>query len=300
MDMFNLEYYRAFYCAAKNGSITKASEELFLTQPAVTHSIQRLEEQMGCRLFHRAPRGVHLTAEGEALFAYVDKAFQALAAGQREVRQMAALESGTLVIAATETPLYHILLPVVRRFRALYPRITLHVRGSSTADTIRLLRSHQADLALAVSPLETPEDMTVQPIDAFHDVFLAGPAFSQLRGRPLSYEEVFRYPIVAVESGTSARGHLEEWFARREVTFHPDFSVRTSSTILPFVQQGLAIGIVPRMFAEPLLDRADENGLFLLDTEPIPPRQVLLILRRDGQSSVLSRRFVELLQTAGE
>ena len=68
MESFNLEYYRAFYTVAQTGNVTKAAELLCLSQPAVTRSIHRLEESLGCKLFTRVSRGVRLTAEGTALF----------------------------------------------------------------------------------------------------------------------------------------------------------------------------------------------------------------------------------------
>ena len=71
----------------------------------------------------------------------------------------------------------------------------------------------------------------------------------------------FRFPIVAVESGTSARGNLDAWFAEQGVTFLPNYSVRTSSTVIPFVEQGLAIGILPSLFAQGLLV---QEGFFTL------------------------------------
>ena len=85
---------------------------------------------------------------------------------------------------------------------------------------------------------------------------------------------------MAVESGTSARGNLDAWFAEQGMTFLPNYSVRTSSTVIPFVEQGLAIGILPSLFAQSLLA---QEGFFTLDTEPIPARQILLV-HRGGSS----------------
>ena len=84
---------------------------LCLSQPAVTRSIHRLEESLGCKLFTRVSRGVRLTVEGTALFSHVDSAFKSLSNGERELKRLAAFEAGTLIIGAAETPLYHFLLP---------------------------------------------------------------------------------------------------------------------------------------------------------------------------------------------
>ena len=111
MESFNLEYYRAFCAVAQTGNVTKAAELLCLSQPAVTRSIHRLEESLGCKLFIRVSRGVRLTVEGTALFSHVDSAFKSLSNGERELKRLAAFEAGTPIIGAAEMPLYHFLLP---------------------------------------------------------------------------------------------------------------------------------------------------------------------------------------------
>lgn len=183
MESFNLEYYRAFYMVAQTGNVTKAAELLCLSQPAVTRSIHRLEESLGCKLFTRVSCGVRLTVEGTALFSHVDSAFKSLSNGERELKRLAAFEAGTLIIGATETPLYHFLLPKLGQFREMHPNVTLQVQGSSTHETIQMLRAEQADVVLAVSPLTDVEDLSVTELASFRDVFVAGPRFKSLAGR---------------------------------------------------------------------------------------------------------------------
>lgn len=153
---------------------------LCLSQPAVTRSIHRLEESLGCKLFTRVSRGVRLTVEGTALFFHVDSAFKSLSNGERELKRLAAFEAGTPIIGAAETPLYHFLLPKLGQFREMHPNVTLQVQGSSTHETIQMLRAEQADVVLAVSPLIDVEDLSVTELASFRDVFVAGPRFKSL------------------------------------------------------------------------------------------------------------------------
>lgn len=251
----------------------KGAELLCLSQPAVTRSIHRLEESLGCTLFTRVSRGVRLTVEGTALFSHVDSAFKSLSHGERELKRLAAFEAGTLTIGAAETPLYHFLLPKLGQFREMHPNVTLQVQGSSTHETIQMLRAEQADVVLAVSPLTDVEDLSVTELASFRDVFVAGPRFKSLAGRHLSYDEIFRFPIVAVESGTSARDNPDTWFAEQGITFLPNYSVRTSSTVIPFVEQGLA----GRHSAIPVrTEPSGAGGLFRARyrTHPCPPDSV--------------------------
>lgn len=197
-----------------------AAELLCLSQPAVTRSIHRLEESLGCKLFTRVSRSVRLTVEGTALFSHVDSAFKSLSNGERELKRLAAFEAGTLIIGAAETLLYHFLLPKLGQFREMHPNVTLQVQSSSTHETIQMLRAEQADVVLAVSPLIDVEDLSVTELASFRDVFVAGPRFKSLAGRhsaipvrtePSGAGGLFRaryrtHPCPPDSVGTSRRG----------------------------------------------------------------------------------------------
>ncbi|MDL2293397.1 LysR family transcriptional regulator [Ruminococcaceae bacterium OttesenSCG-928-D13] len=294
----NLEYYRAFYYVAQLASISKAANALYLSQPSVTRSIKKLEEYHGVSLFARDYKGAHLTTEGEQLFQNVDIAFSSLIEGEKLLKKIADFEMGKLSIGATETALNFYLLPKLEAFRELYPQILIHASGSSTQDTVRMLNEGQVDLSLAVSPLEDVglgEDVQVTPIFDFQDIFVAGPYFSKLEGCVLTARELSEQPLVMVERGTSARKNIDLWFESQGVLFEPDYSVRTTSNVVPFVQRNLAIGIMPSMFAHNLLER---EGFFRVQTEGnIPKREVVLMVQNAKAMSHLCRVFIEFMKT---
>ena len=112
----NYEYYRLFYYVCKYHSITRAANVLRMSQPNVTRALNRLEEQLGCKLLVRSTRGVTMTPEGEVLFAHVEIAQEQLQAGESELAGITALESGALTISASETALNVFLLDKLREF----------------------------------------------------------------------------------------------------------------------------------------------------------------------------------------
>jgi DNA-binding transcriptional LysR family regulator len=292
----NLEYFRVFHHVAQLGSITKAADALFISQPAVTRSIRKLEEYLKCNLFVRDSKGTHLTHEGARLFHSVDKAFACLVEGEKQLQQMVDFEMGKLEIGATETALYYFLLPKIEAFRVQYPQINIHVTGSSTKDMFRLLQDDAVDVALAVSPIEDGRNLSeflITPMYDFQDVFVAGPFFNHLKGRVLTANELSRLPLVMVESGTSARNNIDHWFESQGVIFEPDYTVRTTSTIMPFVRRNLGIGVMPTMFAKSLLESED---FFTIETDkPIPTRQILLMSKKSSEMSRLCNVFVDFL-----
>jgi len=290
---FNLEYYRAFYYVAQLHSITKAADALFLSQPAVTRSIKQLEECMRCRLFLRTSRGMQLTHEGDVLFTHVSKAFDELIAGEKELAFASNYAGGNLKIGATETALHYFLLPKIEEFRNNHPKVYVHVTGSSTPETLRMVREGKVDLAVAVSPISDGDDLTIVKISDFHDIFVAGPNYGDLKNRVLSTCELCEFSIATVEKGTSARSHIDRWFEEQGILFNPEYSVRTSTAVLPFAERNLAIGIVPSMFAQ---EPIQLGKIFQIETiSQITPRHTLVIYKDDSHMSVLCREFIKHL-----
>ena len=128
----NYEYYRLFYYVCKYHSITRAANVLRMSQPNVTRALNRLEEQLGCKLLVRSTRGVTMTPEGEVLFAHVEIAQEQLQAGESELAGITALESGALTISASETALNVFLLDKLREFHRRYPGVRLRIANHST------------------------------------------------------------------------------------------------------------------------------------------------------------------------
>ncbi|MCL1996315.1 MAG: LysR family transcriptional regulator [Defluviitaleaceae bacterium] len=288
---FNFEYYKVFYHVAQLKSVTKAAEALFLTQPAISHSIRQLEKHVDCTLFVRTPKGMLLTREGELLFSHVSIAFKELLAGQRELNLIAKNVEATLKIGITETALHYCLLPKIEKFVNHYPNVYISATGSSTPENVQLLNEGKIDLAVAVSPVESTENIDVLNISEFCDIFVAGHKYAELSHRHFTPKEIYEYPMVAVENGTSARNHINCWFSNHGIFFSPKYNVRTSTAILPFVEYNLAIGIVPSMFAEALMA---QGKIFELKVEPkISPRQIVLISKPNSRISPLSRVFIE-------
>ena len=287
---FNLEYLKAFYYAAELKSTTKAAKALYLTQPAISHSIRHLEKHIGCKLFDRTPKGMALTREGELLFEHVSKAFNFIVSGQRKLNLVSKHAGGVLRIGVSETALHHYLLPKIEEFRSNFPDSYVHFSGTSTPQNLQRLEEGKVDLVVAVTPIEAADEIDIQKLAEFRDIFIAGSKFGELASRSISPEEIYKYPFVAVESGTAARNHINNWFNSHGFYFSPDFSVVTSTAVLPFVEYNLAVGILPSMFAEPFIK---QGNLFEVNVTPkIAPRSIVLVSKRHSQAQRLSQAFM--------
>ena len=141
----NLSLYYVFHTVAKKGSISHAAKELYISQPAISKSIQKLEDNLNTTLFKRSSRGVTLTADGEILFQHTRDAFAALEEGEEILARHHALGVDQLRIGVSTTLCKYILLPHLQRFIKAYPHVKISISCQSTYQTLTLLEENKID-----------------------------------------------------------------------------------------------------------------------------------------------------------
>ena len=143
-----LSHYQIFNKVAETGNISLAAKELFISQPAISKSIKKLEEELNVLLFSRSSRGVRLTEEGKLLYEYTREAFQALNAGEAALRQFSRLGVGHVRIGVSTTLCKYLLLPFLKEFVAAHPHIRFTIQCQSSFQTMELLREGRVDIGL--------------------------------------------------------------------------------------------------------------------------------------------------------
>ena len=167
-----LSNYHNFYEVARCGSISKAAQQLFISQPALSKSIKKLEEALNVRLFIRSSKGVILTPEGKLLWEYVQKAFSSLDAAEHQLARMASPDAGSLRIGVSATLCRYMLLPYLSGFISAHPGIHISISCQSTNETLELLESDAIDIGLVGKP-EHLRDITYYDLDEIEDIFVA-------------------------------------------------------------------------------------------------------------------------------
>lgn len=290
----NLEYYRAFYCAAKAGSYSKAAETLCVTQSAVSQSVHRLEAQLGVSLFRRVSHGMALTNEGEQLLPHVEAALSSVEAGERKLKRIRDLAEGEITIGATESGLTHYLLPRLPVFQSRYPNIGIRIKGSQSKELLDMLKLGTIDLALGVTPISADLPFSITYLREFQDVFFAGSNFWELRGKVIEPKALLHYPLVAASAGSSFSDNLSAWFNQWGARFSPQISVLTTTFVLPFVQSGIAVGCAPDLFVDRWVSGGDLFRIHLAENPP--KRKIFLATNPELPLSAASQEFIRLLQ----
>ena len=144
----NLNNYVIFHTVAKAGNISKAANQLYISQPAISKSISKLEAELGTALFSRSSKGVTLTEEGQVLYEYVERAFDSLNMGEENLKNYKELGIGHIRIGVSTSLCKHILLDYLKDFIRENPNIKFSIDCHSTVNTIKLLRNEDIDIGL--------------------------------------------------------------------------------------------------------------------------------------------------------
>lgn len=284
------DYYRVFYYVAKCGNLTQAAKILLNNQPNLTRVIKTLESELGCPLFIRNNRGMHLTPEGERLYDHIRIAVENVEAGEAEIVGSRNLERGSVYVAVSEVALHCVLLPVLGEYRALYPGIRLQISNHSTPQAIDTLRNGIADIAIVTTPTApsaSTEELTVRP---FREVAVCGTAFPELLGRSVGFEELLRYPLISLGAQTKSFEWYTSFFADRGLPYRPDIETATADQILPLVRANLGVGFVPEEFL------AGAEGVSVIRTEEaLPMREIRIVKRREQAVSLAAKALTRLL-----
>ena len=286
----DFDYYRTFYYVGKYKSVTLAAKELFTSQPAVTRTIKKLEDELKCRLFIRSKKGMEFTTEGETLFEYVSASFNQLEKGEAEVRKNTGDSEGRVVIGATVTALDEFLFKFLDYFHKNHPNVKFKIYTQSTDSTIDKLRSGQIDVALVTSPFSTFDDVEYIKIKEFSNVLVGGTKYEYLNDNgPISIEEIKKIPFVAMSSHTQLRQFTDALFQKYNIAINPRIEVDSADVLIPFVRNGQGLSIVPISLAEHSLEKGSVVEIKM--KENIPNRSVHLVSSRVFPKSGAARLF---------
>ena len=135
----HLSQYRIFYEVARCGNISRAAKELYISQPAISKAISKLEENLNTKLFIRNSRGVQLTKEGNVLFQHINSAFESINRGERELKRIHDFHIGHLKIGVSNTLCKYVLLPYLKGFVEKYPHVNISIESQATNHTLEIL-----------------------------------------------------------------------------------------------------------------------------------------------------------------
>jgi DNA-binding transcriptional LysR family regulator len=295
-DVLNLnisaELYKIFYYVAKEGSISKTAERLFITQPAVSRSIRQLEERIGSMLLFRTPKGVKLTNEGQILFNFVEQAFMYLYLGEKKLSQLKDLESGEIRIGVGDSTCKRYLIPYLKRYNTDYPKINIHILNQKSFEIINSLKRGAIDVGIVNLPVED-DQLRITKLMDIHDCFVVGYKYRHLAQNPMSIKDLVKYPTMLIEKGSNSRRFIEAFFLEHGVEIKPDFELGNFELLAQFAYINLGIACIVKEFFPEEIESTQLHVIPL--KEEIPARGIGLISLKVVPLSSAAKELIYLL-----
>lgn len=291
--MVNLDLYRVFYTVAKCGSLTRAAEELYISQPAVSQSVKQLENQLGVTLFNRTHRGMELSAQGgKLIFDEVERALGLLNEAENRIAQTKMSATGTIRIGASDTIFEYFLADKIVDFHERFPAVKIELMADFTPDTIEKLKADRCDIAFVNLPIAVdPELELYGNCMRLNDIFIAGEKYKELAQGKVSLEQIQKYPLILMDKNTVARHAIDNFFHTVGMELSPSIEVGSWDLMKRLVLRGMGIGVIPREYAA---HRLSTGELSEIETDPVlPVRSVGMLLPKNKPVSYALHSFIE-------
>lgn len=275
----NIQQLRYIVEVERQGlNVSDAAEALFTSQPGVSKQIRALEEELGVAVFVRhGKRIVDVSAPGREVLAIAQRIL-------RDVDNLAQVgedfrneKEGRLSIATTHTQARYALPKVIAEFTRKYPGVSLELHQGSPRQVCEMVINGEADLAIATEAIAEYDELVMLPCYQWNRCVVAPADHPILRARPLSLEEIARWPLITYDTAFTGRGQMNKAFLGRGLKPNVVLTAMDSDVIKTYVRMGLGIGIVARMAFDPVADKglgvADAAHLFESSTTRVGIRR---------------------------
>ena len=292
--MVNLDLYRVFYAVAKCGSLTKAAEELYISQPAVSQAIKQLETQLGGTLFNRTHKGVELSETGgKQILPIADKALKLFDEAEAKYAELKDTATGVVRICASDTVSTHFLIPYIKEYHDKFPEVNIALLHGTSSETIETLKNQKGDIGFVNLPIDDSEINLMNAVMQLHDVFVANDAFSELFDGVVDLKSLQDYPLLMLEASTATQQAITAFTGSQGVHLHPEIEPASLELMTELAKNGIGIACIPREFVSRELS---EGSLKEIKTDPVlPARALALALPKNENPTFAVREFIKLI-----
>ncbi len=242
-----LDQYKIFIEAAKCLSFSKAAQNLYMSQSAISQSMTALENQLDTTLFIRSRKGVTLTHEGEMMFEKISHALDMIMSAENELTNMKELKTGELTIGTGDTICQHYLMPFIAKYKELFPQVHIHIINGTTEETIEHLKQRHIDLAFINYPYRD-KSITYVPTKEVHDIFISGDKDEHI----YTLKELASQRLVMLERLSTSRQYVDDFFHKYKIELHPAYELGAHDLLISFAKYKMGIACVTKEFCDDL------------------------------------------------
>jgi DNA-binding transcriptional LysR family regulator len=277
-----LNQLRSFLCVARTGQLVRASEQLHLTQSALSKQIKSFEDELGVLLFVRTPAGMVLSGAGRRLLPLAARTVESAQEIASIAASMRGTVSGALRLGTIIDPESIRLGPLLATLLQLYPHVDVSLLHGISGGVLQMLMEKQVDACFYLGTLKDP-NVAVRQLALEHYV-VVGPVAWEEKLRSAAWEDLAAMPWMATPPGSSQHGLVDQMFAERGLAYHTVVEADQEASMMELVQSGVALGLMRERIAAPAL----QNGEAVVwPGARLPCPLSLLYLRSNEDSTML-------------
>lgn len=283
----DLELYKVFYAVAKNKHMTRASEELHISQPAISQSIKKLEEQLGGTLFLRSNKGMELTEEGKMFFEYVKGALELIKNAENDFTSYKDLTKGEIKIGCSTTLTKLLLLDTINEFHKKYPNINFQIENDLTSTLINDLKLGKLDFVIFNESDIKEKNLNLEKICEMNQGFIYNSNY--YKDDINSFLDLNKYPLILQKKESNSRKLLDYITSQNSIKLLPKMEVVSQELVTEFTNIGLGIGFT-------IIDLAKRKYPNLKELEinnKIPNINIFLATNKSVSLPFASKKFLE-------
>ena len=284
MGDVSFELYKTFVAVAKVKNMTKAAEDLMVSQPAVSKAIKTLEGQLGVALFNRSSLGLELTKEGELLYERIMPSIETLKNAENIIEEFKTLNTGEIKIGISSVLTKCILIDILSVFCHKYPKINIIIKNGLTSDLLKDLRDGKLDFVIYNKSNIDENGVDVTELTKLKQVFFVNPAFFNVN--VLKIEDLNNYPLILQNKSSNTRKLLDSY---TNDCLNPTMEVVSQDLICHFVVAGFGIGFAFEKLVK------DFDMLKIIDIE-VPDVSINLARNKTDDMSYAAKVLIKELK----
>ncbi len=238
----NLNLLKYFYEVVNIGNITKTSEKLLVSQPAITKAIKELENELNVKLLERSKKGVIPTEEGKILYEHISTMFKNFNSTLNVIENLNVTECH-LYIGTTTTNFMDFIMDTLKEFKEKYTNVHIHIVLEKMNILNDMTRLGHLDILIKNSYEVMDEFINIKSFKIIDEFVASMSAYPELGNRTYKLEELLKYPFVLLSSNTHGRKNFDEYLKSQNIQFKPTYEFNSYSLCRELIKNGFGIGI---------------------------------------------------------
>lgn len=276
----NYTYLNVFYTVAKLQNISKAAEELGVTQPAVSRIISNIEKEYHTKLFFRSKTGVSLTRDGQNLFEMIKAPLIELEKVSNNLSSNKTLDKVTIHIGATSTALYCYLFKHLEDdIKKIFPNVNFKIYSDSSTKLLNMVSNGSIDFAFITTPYQGREDLETHNVVKLNDILIAPISYKDQIKDKVSIKDLENYPFILLSKEMQFREYIDNFLNKYKVHVTPVYETDSSAILTPFVELGYGLTFIPDEMA---IKSINEGKCYQVNIkEKLPDRYIAFAIKKN-------------------